>query len=362
MVAKSAAAQHSTRTYQASKYQPVWVRENFIDFALSTLNPLWTWRAVKAKVQRINTLPDNMVEVTLTANRHFKPYTAGQFVFVTVQINGVNEQRAYSIVNAPSRDHATITLAAKVQGKVSRYLAQDLKVGDVITISQPQGDFQVKTDDVPLLFIAAGSGITPIISMIRDQLNKTRTTKSSTTPMTLLYFSRDPVYRAELTALAEKAPQFTLHIIQDSAEAPAQFNQQLLDKLNIAPENMHTYLCGAPALMQAVNALWQEKSLSAQLMQERFVVPATSDNATSYPVNFRQKQRTFDATGSLLVSAEKAGLNPASGCRMGICNTCVCQKVSGTVRNQLTGETSNRPNEAIKLCISEALTPLEIDA
>lgn len=342
-------------SYHHKTYHPVWIREDFIDLALSYINPLWAWRSVKAKVIQLTQLPDDMVEITLRPNRHFKSFTAGQFVFVTVQIHGVNEQRAYSIVNAPSKHTDTIRLAVKVQGSVSGYLANKLSVGDVIDISQAQGEFVVNANDQARLFIAAGSGITPIISMLSYELERNHI------PTQLIYISRDPIYADELHALDLEHPHFTMHLIQDSTEDPAYFGQAMLGELDIVPENQTTYLCGAPSLMTAVNALWQEKGISHLLKQERFVSPETDANAESFPVNFRQKQRTFEATGNLLTSAEQAGLNPASGCRMGICNTCACQKVAGTVRNQLTGETSNRPNEMIKLCISEALSPLEID-
>lgn len=349
-----------------SRYRPEWISEDFVNFCLGHISSMLTWHATKASVSGIRKLPDNMVEVTLTPNRslkrHMKQHQAGQFVLVSVPINGVNEQRAYSIVNAPEESTKQVVLAAKVQGKVSGYLANNINIGDVIDISQPQGEFVVRPNDSARLFIAAGSGITPILSMLSHELERTNI------PTQLIYISRDPVYVDTLNALALEHPHFTLHLIQDSAENPARFGKDMLNELEINPEHQQTYLCGAPSLMNAVNALWEAKGISNLLTQERFGVASANRKlvedaeSTSYRVNFRQKQHVFDASGSLLASAEAAGLNPASGCRMGICNTCVCRKVSGSVRNQLTGEVSNRPNESIKLCITEAMSPLEIDA
>lgn len=401
---------------QTQAYQPIYIKEDFKDFTLGMINPLWSWRSVKACVRSVEKLPDQMVELTLQTNHNFNGCQPGQFVFLTVLIDGVNEQRAYSVVSCEplayegvlantfnkivskaitkktakkttettKKIHSkkgayVIRLAIKIQGKVSTHIARHIKQQDLLEISQAKGDFVLpENNHRDVLFIGAGSGITPIYSMLDATLNKVHcnrhsykknngqeVSKSMTAPkpkLTLVYISRDHIYANELIALAKQHENFTLHLIKDTQDKPAQFNQALLDRLSIDPSQLQTYLCGPASLMNAVNNIWKQKQIINQLKQERFVSQISDDNNAIYPVIFRQKQRQFMSQGDLLTSAESAGLNPANGCRMGICNTCVCQKVSGTVKNQLTGETSNQANETIKLCISEAMSELVIDA
>ena len=339
-----------------TSYRPHWIREDFVDYVLGQVNPMWTWQRVMARVEAIEPIADDMIKLTLSANKHFNPalIQAGQFVMLTVRIDGIQHQRAYSLVSSP--DSKTLVFGIKKQGRVSRYLADRAQVGDVIEISQASGEFTLNDTPAAKLFVSAGSGITPIVPMIKQALSG-----SNTDAVTLIYYSRDPAFRAELEALAAQHPLFTLHIIVDSAEKPAFFNAEALDRLCPDANKRDTYVCAAPGLMKATRLLWAERGWSNRIKQESFLPITVDENATAVPVTFRRSQRDFEAKGNLLASAEAAGLKPAFGCRMGICNTCVCTKVSGTVRNLATGELNDQNNVQIKLCVSEAVSPVQID-
>lgn len=338
---------------QANSYKPHWVREDFVDFVLAKVNPMWTMRRVMAKIEQVEPIADDMVKVTLSANQKFTSYKPGQFVMVTVRINGVQHQRAYSLVSSPADDR--LVLGIKKQGKVSNYMANNAKAGDVIEITQAMGEFVLKDVDAPVLLISAGSGITPIVPLAKQALSR------SSQPVTLIYYSRDPAFRAELEALAAEYPHFNLNIIVDSAEKPAFFDEETLDRLCADAVNHQTYVCAAPGLMKATRQIWSKRGWLESLTQESFLPVTVSPDAEAVPVNFRRSMQTFDGRGNLLASAEAAGLKPSFGCRMGICNTCVCTKVSGAVKNQLTGEIDTQNNVQIKLCVSEAISPVEID-
>jgi len=172
---------------------------------------------------------------------------------------------------------------------------------------------------------------------------------------------RSPAFRTELETLAAEYAHFNLHIIVDSAEQPAYFDEETLDRLCADAVQRQTYVCAAPGLMKATRQIWTKRGWLDRLMQESFL-PVTMDvDAQIQPVNFRRSMQEFEGRGNLLASAEAAGLKPSFGCRMGICNTCVCTKLSGAVKNQLTGEIDNQNNVQIKLCVSEAVSPVEID-
>lgn len=338
---------------QTSNYKPHWVREDFVDFVLAKVNPMWTLRRTMARIENIEPIADGMIKLTLATNNKFSQYQPGQFVMVTVRVDGVQHQRAYSLVSFPG--DSSIVLGIKKQGRVSNYLANDVCVGDVIEITPAMGEFTLKKHDHPVLLIAAGSGITPMIPLAKQALERSKL------PVTLIYYSRDPAFRAELEALAAKHAHFNLNIIVDSNEKPAFFDEETLDQLCVDAKYRETYVCAAPGLMKATRQIWQKRGWSAQLTQESFLPVTVSDDAQAVPVNFRRSMQEFEGRGNLLASAEAAGLKPSFGCRMGICNTCVCTKVSGAVRNQLTGEINDQNNVQIKLCVSEAVSPVEID-
>lgn len=338
---------------QTTGYKPYWIREDFVDFVLAKLNPMWTLRRTMARIENIEPIADGMIKLTLASNSKFSQYKPGQFVMLTVRIDGVQHQRAYSLVSSPEDRH--LVLGIKKQGRVSNYLAHDARVGDVLEITPALGEFVLKKTGHPLLLIAAGSGITPMIPLARQALS------CSGQPVSLIYYSRDPAFRAELEQLAAQYAHFDLHIIVDSVAKPAFFDEETLDRLCPDAARRHTYVCAAPGLMKATRQIWNQRGWNQQLTQESFLPVTMSDDAQAVPVNFRRSMQSFEARGNLLASAEAAGLKPAFGCRMGICNTCVCTKVSGAVRNQLTGEINDQNNVQIKLCVSEAVSPVEID-
>jgi ferredoxin len=127
----------------------------------------------------------------------------------------------------------------------------------------------------------------------------------------------------------------------------------------------HTFVCGPPAFLEMVQARWDAEGLSDRLAFERFGGPISSRRAPGVPVQVRalRSQRTFATTGErpLLVEAERAGLAPKHGCRIGICRTCRCRMTSGSVENLRTGEIHSEPGRLIQLCISAARTDLELE-
>ncbi len=348
-------------TAPVNTYKPHVIREDFVDFLLARVNPLWTVSRTVARVENIEYIEDDMVKITLSTNhflnRRFKrDFQVGQFIMLTVAIAGIRHQRAYSLVSTPEEFARTgrLVIGVKKQGRVSRYLAKQAKVGDVIEITNAAGEFLLK-DAAPALFISAGSGITPIVPMIKTALER------ANHPVTLIYYSRDPAFRRELEILAAMHSHFSLHIIKDSAEKPAYFDEETLDRLCPDAANRDTYVCAAPGLMAATRNIWAARGWSEKMLQESFLPIKIDENAAAQTVNFRRSQREFDAKGNILASAEAAGLTPTYGCRMGICNACVCTKVSGSVRNQITGEVNDQSNVQIKLCVNAAISPVVID-
>ncbi|MCX5469819.1 ferredoxin reductase [Acinetobacter nematophilus] len=335
------------------QYQPEWVREDFVDFIAEKINPVWAWKKVKATVVKTRALSADFYQIQLRPNRNFKhqQFKAGQSILVTVEIAGVRQQRSYSVVKF--LNNGDIIIAVKQQGKVSTVLSQ-LAFGSVVELSQTQGDFVLDQDHTPLLLIASGSGITAIYSLLLAAL-----TMDANRRVDLIYFSRDEAFHADLEQLFQQYPKFNYHYI-NTVQQKQHLTTVLLESLVPDFQQRQTYACGANAMMQSINQIYQDLNITARLKQEYFQI-AVDESLEAQPIVFLRSQQEFEARSNLLESAEHAGLKPTHGCRMGICNTCTCTKVSGSTKNILTGEIDHDSNTQIKLCISQAISPVVIN-
>jgi ferredoxin-NADP reductase len=209
--------------------------------------------------------------------------------------------------------------------------------------------------------LSAGSGITPVMSMLRDLHARTYAGE--------IYFlhacrtPEDAIFAGELHAMSAALPGLRLHFhyTAENGRLPLAALSTLVPHY----AQRQTFLCGPAGFMDAVRAKWQDEGLAQQLACERFSGPALRAVAVGAPVEIRaaRSERLFTAAGDrpLLAEAEAAGLKPKHGCRIGICQSCKCRKQSGTVENLLTGEISSEAGEMIQLCISAARSDLTLD-
>ena len=334
------------------QYQPQWIREDFVDFIAEKINPVWAWKKVKASIVDVQMLSSDFYQIELQPNHNFRAdaFHAGQSILVTVVIAGVREQRSYSVVKITA--NGNVVIAVKRQGKVSNALTH-LPVGGVVEISQVQGDFTLSSSQQPILLLASGSGITAIYSLLQQAIHQ------KVSQIDLIYFSRDEAFHSELQQLAEQYPQFQYHHFNTLTQKQ-HLTVELLESIIPDFKQRQSYACGAKGMMQSLNQIYQQLGITDLLKQEYFQV-VVDENAAVQPVIFLRAQQQFEAKTNLLESAEQAGLRPAHGCRMGICNTCTCTKVSGSTKNLLTGEIDHDSNTQIKLCISQAVSPVVIN-
>ncbi len=232
----------------------------------------------------------------------------------------------------------------------------------MLDISQALGEFMLPAVlPTKLLLLSAGSGITPVMAMLRELQ-----ARHSAGDVVFVHVCRTPqdlVFAKELQALAGTWPALRL-VLHFSTEhglfSPSVLAQQVTD---LAARS--AWMCGPQAFMDAVAAHWQTQGLTVPLHSERFggavMRPAGAPGAP-VQVSFSVTNKSFTSSGNdpLLQQAERAGLTPKHGCRIGICRSCQCLKTSGTVQNLQTGELSSAPNELIRLCISSAHSDLEL--
>ncbi|WP_258906730.1 ferredoxin reductase [Actinokineospora sp. UTMC 2448] len=332
-----------------------------VDRYLGMVNPLWSVREIRAVVVRVAHHTPDTVTLTLRPNANWTGARAGQHVRLTVAVGGVLRTRFFSVASAEGS--ADVEITAKVNRAVSRHLKEHARPGMVVTLSPAEGEF-VLPDVLParLLLISGGSGITPVMSILR-----TLTARAHDSRITFLHYAftpRDVVYADELAAIAAADSRVTLRIAYTEAPGAGALDG-LFRREHLAGADHAaalTYVCGPAPLMDAVADLWAADGLADRLLAERFV-PVTVPSADAVgEVRFRRSGvRAANDGRSLLEQAEAAGLSPEYGCRMGVCHTCTTVKAGGAVRNTLTGAVSAEPGERVQLCVTTACGDVELD-
>lgn len=348
---------------------PVLPREVF-DFWASRVDPSWSLDRPLARVIAREQASSDSATLALRPNRHWHGFRPGQHVNVGVEVDGVRLTRSYSLVGIPRTDRRIeITVKAVDGGRVSRHLFENAKVGDVFEIGPAFGDMALPTDHAaPLLMLAAGSGITPMMSMLRALASR-----GMPAPATLLYWARrrdEFCFVDELRALAAAHSGLRVRFVLTGEEASASDEDNgRLDASHVSmhvPDlaARHVFACGPAGFVESARALVSAHATS--FIAEAFSPPARTDigvETGTVQVVLARSQRTLEVSRgqSLLEALEENGLKPASGCRMGICNTCACGKRAGTTRHLHTGDIEHEPATALKLCTSSANSDLVLD-
>ena len=328
---------------------------------LADVNPLWSLTEIRAELIERTAETADTVSLRFHANRLWTGFRAGQHVGLSVEIKGVRQHRVYSLTSDPA-DRRTLRITVKRQpgGRVSNYLHDELRIGDVVTLSPADGAFTLPDAAEPLLLLSAGSGITPMRALLHELH-----TRDPQRDVVLLHICRNPddrIFAGELAALQRQLPQLRVLPVYTTRGRPV-----LAELLAQVPDyaTRQTLLCGPAAFMAEVEAHWQAQTIASRLQLERFGAPLARRDAdtTQATVQCVRSTRQFDASSHepLLVSAERAGLAPAYGCRIGICRTCLCHKRSGVVENLVSGERSDTGSEWIRLCVSAPRSDLELD-
>jgi ferredoxin-NADP reductase len=174
--------------------------------------------------------------------------------------------------------------------------------------------------------------------------------------------ARDAAFRTELLERARAWPRFR-PVFVFTAET-GRLDGARLARLVPDWASRDAFVCGPDGFMQVVGDVWRSASLEHRLRFESFggALPVRPSGAGDAVVACARSGRTFRASTDrpLLLEAERAGLRPRSGCRMGICHTCVVRKLSGTVENLATGAVSTDAEAMIQLCVSAPRTDVTL--
>lgn len=330
------------------------------DRLVAVVNPAWSLTEPRARVLRIEDEARDVRSLWLAPNARFRGFVPGQHVLLELEINGARHARCFSLSHAPRTDGLLrLTIKRKDDGPVSN-AAHALKSGQIVRLSQAQGHFAPRNTSARLLLLSAGSGVTPMMSILHGL--------ASTDPrrdVVLLQTERDAadaIFAQELQSLmpALRGLRAFHHVTAASGRLTAdQITQVVPDWVE-----RETLLCGPDGFMRMVENMYANAGRSQQLQSESFgrhAAPVDPD-AAEHAISHGQPEQVFtvQAGQNLLDGAEAAGLRPRFGCRRGICRTCQCVKRRGTVTNLLTGQRSGPGEELIQLCISTPQSALEL--
>lgn len=328
----------------------------YLEPVMQQFIPAWRSGSFRAQVNQVKPVDHDYVYLTLAPESSWAinniSHQAGQHIELTLEINGRLLTRIFTIASSPALFKKTkeITLLIKTNelGRFTGAITQFIQVGSWCNISKPQGDFLFESITQQAVMVAGGSGITPIISMLAEHVEKL------TQPTYLRYIAETGHHQfiELLENLANKNELFTFELVTRA-------QHEKIPLIFDGNSSQDVYCCGPSGLMQSI----KEQALVGQgnYFQEQFSIGAIiNENQSSFNVIFDGENVDITNGTTLLEQFEQKELNVTRGCGIGVCHQCVCNKKSGLVKNLRTGEVSDNGEQLIQLCISQPLSDLEI--
>ncbi|MGI8921329.1 MAG: ferredoxin reductase [Solirubrobacteraceae bacterium] len=334
------------------------------DDYLELINPLWSTQELRGRIERVERETPDAATIVIKPGWEWEGHEPGQYLRIGMPVDGVHHWRAYSLTSDPGRSDGCLSITPKLvdTGKVSPYLVRRAQPGAIVRLGGVEGTF-VLPESLPdeFLFISAGSGITPIMSMLRALARR-----DALSDVVLLHSARtaeDVIFGAELRQLAQRHQGFRLH-------------EQLTHEMGrMGPEDLQTlcpdwrereaFISGPAAMLDALTEHWERDGDRDRLHTERFqpiIGSEPSEHGEGGTIRFSVSEIEAHGDGAtpILVAGEEAGATLPFGCRMGICHTCVGELCSGRVRDLRTGKVGGQDGEMIRTCIHAAEGPVEI--
>lgn len=339
------------------------------DDYLKLANPLWSARELRGRVVEVRRETEDSATLVIKPGWGFSlDYEPGQYVGIGLLVDGRWRWRSYSLTSTPVRGGTdkrgtrtiTITVKAMPEGFLSTHLVGGVEPGTIVRLAAPQGNF-VMPDPAPasVLFLTAGSGITPVISMLRtlqrhDQITDIVHVHSAPT-------ASDVLFAGELTALDDAHPGYRMEL--RTTRTQGRLDLSRLDEVVPDWRDRQAWACGPEAMLNDAERVWTEAGIGTNLHLERFAVTRAAPHGTGGTVTFERSGKSVaaDAATSLMEAGEGAGIQMPFGCRMGICQSCVVGLVEGHVRDLRTG-VEHEPGTRVQTCVSAASGDCVLDA
>ncbi len=338
------------------------------DDYLRLLNPLWSSRELRGRIENVVPETDDAATLVIKPGWGWRyNHKPGQYVGIGIQVKGKFQWRSYSVSSPPERRRGTITITVRAmpEGKLSSHLVKGLEPGTIVRLALPEGDF-VLPDPPPerMLFLVGGSGVTPVMAMLRTLDRRSRENGRAMPDVVMHYSSPTEdrmIFRDELDKLEQKHDGLTLHRLQTDIDGMLDLGD--LDQICPDWRERETYACGPGPMLDAIAGHFEENDLEEQLHLERFSLELGGEGGEGGTITFQNSGKSVEADGAttVLEAGEEAGVGMPYGCRMGICHTCTLTLLSGKVRDLRNGDEYDSPNEPVQTCITAAVGECTLD-
>ena len=334
------------------------------DDYLHLANPLWSARELRGRILEVRRETEDSATLVIKPGWGFSfDYQPGQYMGIGLLVDGRWRWRSYSLTSSPATSTSartvTITVKAMPEGFLSTHLVAGVEPGTIVRLAAPQGNF-VLPDPAPasILFLTAGSGITPVMSMLRTLVRRNQIT--DIVHLHSAPTESDVMFNAELAALAAAQPGYRLQLRETRTQGRLDLGS--LDTLLPDWRERQTWACGPEGMLAQAEKVWSAADAVDRLHLERFAVSKAAPAGEGGTVTFARSGRAVaaDAATSVMDAGEGAGVQMPFGCRMGICQSCVVNLVQGHVRDLRTGQ-EHDPGTRIQTCVSAASGDCVID-
>lgn len=303
--------------------------------------PLRSGADLRGRIVAVHAETADAATLVIRPGADWAGHVPGQYVRIGVEVDGVRHWRAYSLTHGPRPDgHISVTVKAVPDGLVSTHLVRAAEPGTLVHLEQAAGEFVLPPAGGRFLFVTAGSGITPVIGMLRNLFPVTaggvlRLPRSADFDIVVLHVAPsepDSIFRRDLQALHDAG---AIRLVARYDDEHGVLDVDRLEELVPDLRDRATYACGPAGLLDALEAHHADRGLDLQTEQFRVSHVEPGEGGT---VTFADG-RSLDADGAtpILDVAEQAGVLMPSGCRMGICYGCVLPLREGAVRDLRDG-------------------------
>src|ERR1700753_3271887 len=351
------------------------------DDYLHLANPLWSARELRGRILEVRRETSDSATLVIKPGWGFSfDYQSGQYLGIGLLVDGRWRWRSYSLTSSRATTRAvgrpgtapgnragsqrgartvTITVKAMPEGFLSAHLVDGVQPGPIVRLAAPQGNF-VLPDPAPpaVLFVTAGSGITPVMSMLRtlvrrDQITDVIHLHSAPT-------AADVMFGAELERLVRDHPGYRLRLRATRDQGRLDLSQ--LDAEVPDWRDRQTWACGPEAMLDAAEHAWAAAGIPGRMHLERCAVTRAAPPGEGGTVTCAKsgKSTSADAATSLMDAGEQLGVQMPFGCPMGICQSCVVTLVEGHVRDLRNGA-EHEPGTRVQTCISAASGDCTLD-
>jgi ferredoxin-NADP reductase len=340
---------------------------------LDLFAPLRAGADLRGRIVSVHPETRDAATIVIRPGADWRGHVPGQYVRIGIDVDGVRQWRAYSLTHGPRTDGLiSITVKAVPDGKVSNHLVHDARPGTLVHLEQATGDFVLSPDPGKLLFVTAGSGVTPVIGMLRNLFpvadsGVVRLPRSRDLDIVVVHVAPTEPDSIFLRNLRELDAAGALRLVPRYDDVHGVLDVNDLETLVPDLVERTTYACGPGGLLDAIEAHHDAAGITLFTEQFRSGVRVAGEGGT---VNFLKNGTTVEADGAtpILDAAEDAGVLMPSGCRMGICYGCVLPLKEGAVRDLRNGELttasaleSGAGGVLVQTCISAAAGPCDFD-